>query len=200
MIDIKDLSFSYQAPGTTQKGVINSLSFSVNEGESVIIRGMNGSGKTTLLKLLAGRLSGYSGLISIPLNYNISYIPARSNGFYDRLSGRENIDLFSHLLKVDSVSRLDIWKESKAFSEALATPFKKCSVGMKQLINIFVLTMGKPNLILADEILKPLDIKTRSIVQNILMNEFPYAIKIFVTHDENLSFTNAKVISESQWL
>jgi ABC-type multidrug transport system ATPase subunit len=193
MIELKDLCFSYNS-----ESLINDLSIQVFEGETLLIRGKNGCGKTTLLKLLGKRLRHSSGLISIPLNYKIAYIPVRTNGLYDRLSGLENIKLFADLLNIEVSERLCDWSHSSVFKSAIETPFKKCSIGMKQILNIFILTMNKPDLVLADEIFKPFDPKTKSFVKERILSEFEDKIKIFITHDD-LNIQGAKLISEEQW-
>ena len=61
-IEIKNLSFAY--PDST-KTVINNLSFTVKEGESVALIGGTGSGKSTLIKLLCGLFEKTEGDIVI---------------------------------------------------------------------------------------------------------------------------------------
>jgi ABC-type multidrug transport system ATPase subunit len=193
MIELKDLCFSF-----TDKLLVKDLSLQLNEGDTLLITGKNGSGKTTLLKLLAKRLPHESGLISVPLNYRIAYIPVRTNGLYDRLSGKENIDLFSSLMSINVSKRIEKWSDSDVFISALSTKFKKCSIGMKQILNIFILTMNNPDLILADEIFKPFDPKTKQFVLTKLIEEFDEKIKVFITHDD-LNIKDARILSEEQW-
>jgi ABC-type multidrug transport system ATPase subunit len=193
MIELKELCFSYE-----KQPLIQNLTFHLESGDTLLIRGSNGSGKTTLLKILANRLKHDSGLVSIPLNYTVAYIPVRTNGLYDRLSGRENIDLFSTLLKINIDKRIQNWSYSTVFEKALETPFKKCSVGMKQILNIFILTLNSPDLILADEIFKPFDPETKNFVRDMILSEFKDKIKVFITHDD-FKINAAKTIHEDQW-
>jgi len=60
VIDVKELSFSYQ--GTP---VLQNISFSIEKGEFVGIIGPNGGGKTTLLSLLMGFLKPDKGKILV---------------------------------------------------------------------------------------------------------------------------------------
>ncbi len=48
-IELRDVSFAY--PGTTRR-VIDHVSLTIHEGETVALVGLNGSGKTTLIKLI----------------------------------------------------------------------------------------------------------------------------------------------------
>ena len=61
-IRIEDLSFAY--PNST-KNVLEDLSLTVREGETVALIGGTGSGKSTLIKLLAGLFEPGAGQISI---------------------------------------------------------------------------------------------------------------------------------------
>jgi phospholipid/cholesterol/gamma-HCH transport system ATP-binding protein len=60
MIDVRDLRISFE-----KKSVIESLSFHVGRGSTLVILGKNGSGKSVILKAIAGLLPGYGGEISI---------------------------------------------------------------------------------------------------------------------------------------
>ena len=50
IFDVENLTYSY--PGTGK--VLNGISFTISEGESVVVLGANASGKSTILKLLDG--------------------------------------------------------------------------------------------------------------------------------------------------
>lgn len=53
MLKVENLSFSVMEEGRSRK-IIDNVSFSVSEGEMLVITGPNGSGKSTLVKLLMG--------------------------------------------------------------------------------------------------------------------------------------------------
>lgn len=61
VVSVKDLSFGY----TNDQLVLEDLSFIVNEGDFVVVKGPNGTGKSTLLKLLIGFLTPSKGKIEI---------------------------------------------------------------------------------------------------------------------------------------
>lgn len=61
LIKIEDLRFCYRAPGN----VLDGITLTVSEGESVGIIGRNGAGKSTFLKILVGLLPGYEGSVQI---------------------------------------------------------------------------------------------------------------------------------------
>lgn len=72
--------------------VLNHISFNLNRGEKVLIRGANGSGKTTLIKLLLGLYSPTDGAI---LFNNINTIELNRDSLRKRISVvSQNIFLF----------------------------------------------------------------------------------------------------------
>ena len=65
-IEIEELTFGYGSRDRSQKRhVLEQVTFSVEEQESVGIIGANGVGKSTLLRLLVGLLNGYEGKILV---------------------------------------------------------------------------------------------------------------------------------------
>ncbi len=60
MIEIKDLSFSYN-----KKPVLDNVSLSIMPGERWAVIGRNGVGKSTLIRCLAGLESQYTGSITV---------------------------------------------------------------------------------------------------------------------------------------
>ena len=66
ILDINGLSYSYEGlPEGKRHEVLNNLSFTIAEGESVGLIGANGVGKSTLLKLLCGLLEVQQGKVLV---------------------------------------------------------------------------------------------------------------------------------------
>ncbi len=70
LLNIENISKRY-----TEKILIDSINFSLNQGDKIGLIGINGTGKTTLLKLLAGIEETDSGRIIRANNINIEYLP-----------------------------------------------------------------------------------------------------------------------------
>src|SRR5215467_5112615 len=64
---VKNLSYTYQVTSTSSFStrVLDSISFSVNEGDLLGVIGPNGAGKTTLFSCMLGLLKDYLGEIKI---------------------------------------------------------------------------------------------------------------------------------------
>jgi len=52
MIEIKDISFDHIDFKGKRKELLRDITFSIEEGERVVLLGINGSGKSTLLKIM----------------------------------------------------------------------------------------------------------------------------------------------------
>ena len=63
MIEIKNITKTFN-PGTVNESkAIDNLSLTLNEGDFITIIGSNGAGKSTLLNIISGSLEADSGLI-----------------------------------------------------------------------------------------------------------------------------------------
>ncbi len=62
MLDVKNLTFKVNENGT-ERFIVNNISFSVEQGELLVITGPNGGGKSSLAKLLMGIETADSGQI-----------------------------------------------------------------------------------------------------------------------------------------
>jgi energy-coupling factor transport system ATP-binding protein len=65
MIEVREVSFSYPAPGGGPARIFEGLNLSIPQARYVALMGPNGSGKTTLGKLIKGLLSPSSGQVFI---------------------------------------------------------------------------------------------------------------------------------------
>jgi zinc transport system ATP-binding protein len=71
-IKFSNLNFT---PYDSDKKVLKDISFDIIKGKITTIIGPNGAGKSTLIELLLGLKKPTSGIISIPQNLSIAYVP-----------------------------------------------------------------------------------------------------------------------------
>ena len=86
LIEVKDLSFAYQAEGSP---LIKNLTFNAGPGERIGIIGKNGKGKSTLLRLLAGELKPQTGSVLLHQHARIGYF-GQTN--IERLSKKRTVE------------------------------------------------------------------------------------------------------------
>lgn len=78
------------------------ISFVVNEKDRIALMGKNGAGKSTLLKIMAGVKTPTSGLVSVPKDAVIAYLPQHLMTETNRTVFEEASQAFSHLLEMQT--------------------------------------------------------------------------------------------------
>ena len=134
--------------------VLDEVSFSVREGETLGIIGENGAGKSTLLKILAGTLVPTGGTFSI--KGRVASLLELGSGFHPEFTGRDNIFFYGTLRGIDSETMRSKVPEIIAFSELgdfIDYPVKTYSSGMFVRLAFSVATAVDPDVLIIDEVL-----------------------------------------------
>src|SRR5439155_3898304 len=114
----------------------------VRAGEALALVGPNGAGKSTLLALLAGALEPSAGTIERVDGVRVGWVPQRA-AFYDRLTARENLELFGRLEGEPQYVR--VAEELLVRFEIPADrPAHTLSVGNRQRLNVALALLGSP--------------------------------------------------------
>ena len=175
MLEIKGLKKSFKA-----KEVLKNLNLSIKEGEIVCLLGNNGAGKTTLINCILRMIQADAGSILLDgrdiFTYNneeyfskVNALLESSVNVYDYLTGWQNIEYFSGLLKLDSGNEkiktyISLFDLEEAIHEAVGT----YSRGMRQKLALLIALMSSPKLLLLDEPTLGLDIQSKLSVIQIL--------------------------------
>ena len=190
MIEFQNVSFSYE----NGHPVVEDLSFSIRDGETVGLIGANGAGKSTIMKLLLGLLSGQGTITVDGLSLNKQNIPAirQKIGFVlqdsdnqmfmptvyeDMIFGPRNYGLSKEETerRVDAVlSRLGLQDLKHRYNH-------KISGGEKRMAAIATILAMEPETILMDEPSTALDPVNRRTVINTI-NALPQT-KLIASHD-----------------
>ena len=191
-LSAKSLNFSYEK----REKILKDISFNLIEGESLGIFGKNGAGKSTLMRLLATSLVPSSGALIFGeidcfenlKNYRmrISWLAGEEAGFYSRLTGKENLDLFFNYRSVVEQyrSNLNLWLELESFRNAYKRPFYLCSSGMKQVLCLFRCLQTDANAYFLDEPTRYLDKDSKEFLVRVLKENLKKSIHIVTSHDE----------------
>ena len=127
----------------------------VRTGEALALIGPNGAGKSTLLSVLAGALEPSAGRVERVNDVRVGWVPQRP-AFYDRLTARENLELFARLEGTDDhavvAERLLV-----RFDVPADRPAHTLSVGNRQRLNVALALLGDPRVLLLDEPTASLD-------------------------------------------
>ena len=168
-------SFSEVSAVYDGKQVCNPVSFTINQGERIVLDGKNGSGKSSLLKLLVGENIEHTGNVQIGSGLSISYVPQDMSGLKGRVSDfadESNIEesLFKTVLSKLNFDETQFSKDMQNFSE-----------GQKKKVLIAKSLCEKAHLYVWDEPLNFIDIYSRMQIEQ-LINTFSLTM-IFVEHD-----------------
>src|SRR5271169_626815 len=146
------------------------VSFALERGEAVALVGHNGAGKTTLMRILAtlvlptrGRamLGGFDiARDAERARQQLGYHTGGDEGFYGRLSGRENLAFFAamnNLTGAESRERIASSSESMGLSAELDRQVRTYSTGMRHSLGLARALLHGPAVLLLDEPTRSLD-------------------------------------------
>ena len=186
LLKLTNLSFSYNE----RHYLFKSLNLSLYPGDFLCIVGPNGSGKTTLLRLILGLESPSSGKISRPAH--LAYLPQESKidpNFPATveevvLSGVLNRPGLHTFYKNSEKSEANLNLKRFNLDSFSEKPFSSLSGGQKQKVLLARALMSSAELLILDEPINNLDIKSQSELYAILkdLNREGLTI-IMVTHD-----------------
>ena len=150
------------------RAVVDGVSFAVEEGEIFAILGPNGAGKTTTVESIAGLRTPDSGHIEVlgfdPIE-DRSEVRARlgvqlqESRFQDRVKVREIVETFASFYPepLDVTTLL----ERLGITEKADTLYSRLSGGQQQRVSIAVALVGRPDVVILDELTTGLDPQAR---------------------------------------
>ena len=179
--------------------VLDGMSFRVDAGELICILGPSGCGKTTLLRIIANLIPFDGGDISI-YGESLSQLQSRPRSIgvvfqEPRLlpwrNTRDNIRLHFEL-NADKITPQDEEAVDNTLALVGLSDFSRAfprelSGGMKQRVALARTLVARPQLLLMDEPLTGLDIRTREELQDEIVNIWLQKKigLVWVTHDPN---------------
>jgi osmoprotectant transport system ATP-binding protein len=183
---------------------VDNVSFTVEEGETLVLLGRSGSGKTTLLKMINRLIEPGSGEIRIngmrtqdgspeELRRKIGYV-FQNTGLFPHYTIAENIAIVPRLLGWDKEK---IRRRARSLMEELHLPAAylssyphQLSGGEQQRVGLARALAADPPILLMDEPFGALDPITRTSLQKDFkgLDELKSKTIILVTHDIREAF------------
>lgn len=183
MLDIKEISKTFNAGTVNEKTALDGLTLHLEEGDFVTVIGGNGAGKSTMLNAVAGVWPVDEGKIKID-GIDVTKLPEHRRAkylgrvFQDPMTGtaatmqiEENMALaarrgaFRTLRSGITAKEREFYKEQLTIldlglEDRLTSKVGLLSGGQRQALTLLMATLKKPRLLLLDEHTAALDPKT----------------------------------------
>ncbi len=207
-VEIGNVTCSFKATeaGGLLYTAIRDVSLAVQDGEFVSIVGPTGCGKSTLLNVTAGLLRPSSGSVTVfgeplnELNRHAGYM-FQADALLPWLTARENVSLgleLGGMAKTEAAGVAQKWLNRVGLSAHGSRYPYQLSGGMKKRVALAQCLVMQPKIILMDEPFSALDVQTRQLMENELLeiwSEEKMSV-LFVTHDleEAISLADRVVV------
>lgn len=172
---------------------LDSVSFSVREGEIFGFLGPNGAGKTTTINVLTGLARATSGTVKVSgfdcskeikkAQETMGIVPDESN-LYDEFNGFENLCFCAALYGMKKEIREKRAKElleQFGLGEAKNKPFRAYSRGMKRKLTIAAGIIHDPKILFLDEPTTGIDVASARQIRQLIHNLNKKGTTIFLT-------------------
>jgi len=187
LIELRDISMTFEQPGSKPLPVLEHISVTIAENEFLCLLGQSGCGKSTILRILTGLLKPTKGNVLVnsePMKgFNpLTSIVFQSFALLPWLTVEENVALGLEALKMpedevkEKVKRAIDKVGLDGFEEAYP---KELSGGMKQRVGIARGLVVEPQVLCMDEAFSALDALTAENLRDEVLH-------LFHSHDTSL--------------
>lgn len=158
MLEVQNLSVRFGSAV-----IVNDVSFSVQDGDWLMLIGPNGAGKSTIIKCIAGLLR-FSGDIyicgeknkSLPAKRELGYIPELP-AVYELLTVEEHLEFIRKAYRAEDDGYGDKLLERLELDDKRKKLGRELSKGMQQKLSICCALVHRPRVLIFDEPLVGLD-------------------------------------------
>lgn len=174
MVEISDLTHIYGG----ENKALDSLSFSIKEGELVALLGPNGAGKSTAVKIITGILKASSGSVKVNghevtenldlIRGLIGFMP-QETALYQDLTAQETLEFHADLYnvaKVERATRVSQMLELSGLTHRKDDLVRTYSGGMKRRLALVRSILHDSRLIILDEMSLGVDVHSRNLIWN----------------------------------
>ena len=184
-------------PGATPDApayvAVDDVSLSVARGEFVSVVGPTGCGKSTLLNVAAGLLAPTSGAVLVGgeplsgLNRRAGYL-FQADALMPWRNARENVEaglIFAGVRSEEARDRAGQWLRRVGLAGFGDRYPHELSGGMRKRVGLAQVLILEPEILLMDEPFAALDVQTRQLMENELLDLWSAERRsvVFITHD-----------------
>lgn len=203
-IMFENVSFSY---GKNSE-ILKDVSFSINEGEYVVLLGHNGSGKSTLAKLIIGLLEANKGNIEIKglklneenikeIRKSVGIVFQNPDNQFVGVTVKDDIafGLENRCIAYDEmIKRIDYYAKLVGMEKYLNRNPEELSGGQKQRVAIASVLAFEPDILILDEATSMLDPLGVREVNETIKNLIGKKTILSITHNLNEAIYADRVI------
>ncbi len=163
---------------------LQNINLDIKRGDSVGLVGFNGCGKSTLLKTIAGVLKPTKGKVTV--RGTMAPLIELGAGLDYDLTARENVFLCGAILGYSRKEMREYYDNIVDFSELaefMDVPMKNFSSGMVARLAFAINTIGKPDILIVDEVLSVGDFRFQEKCEQRIQNMIDkHTTILFVSH------------------
>ena len=203
---LDNISVTFVGDGAASYAAIRGATLTVRPGEFVSVVGPTGCGKSTLLNVAAGLLAPSAGSVRVNggplsgLNRNAGYL-FQSEALLPWRTALDNVTVgleFHGVPRTEAVERAGNWLARVGLRGHAHRYPHQLSGGMRKRVALAQTLILGPEIILMDEPFSALDIQTRQLMENELLELWSADRKsvVFITHDleEAISLSDRVVV------
>jgi NitT/TauT family transport system ATP-binding protein len=203
---LEEITVTFVSPDGGRYTAVREATLRVQPGEFVSVVGPTGCGKSTLLNIAAGLLRPSAGKVEVlgapldGLNSSAGYL-FQSDALMPWRTARANVTAgleFRGVERSEALARADEWLQRvglRGFGDRYP---HQLSGGMRKRVALAQTLILDPQIILMDEPFSALDIQTRQLMENHLLELWSANRKsvLFITHDleEAISLSDRVVV------
>ncbi len=193
VIELRGVSKVYRPTGKTPFTAIKDIDLDIETGRFVSVIGPSGCGKSTLLSLVSGLLGATTGTVTLNgtpvsgVRTDVGFIFQR-DALLPWRTVRENVALpldFRGQRDAAAKRRVQEWITRVGLARFADSYPHELSGGMRKRAQLAQVLVADPAVLLMDEPFSALDVQTRNLMENELLNVWGAAGKtaLFITHD-----------------
>ncbi|MBO9599793.1 MAG: ATP-binding cassette domain-containing protein, partial [Cohnella sp.] len=189
---------SLLVPEFRLKRAVDSISFSIDKGDTVGFIGPNGAGKSTTVKMLTGILAPTSGSVTIgglsPFKerkknaMRIGVVFGQKTQLWWDLPVIDTFDLLRHIYRIPASAykrNLAMFSEMLGLQDFIHVPVRQLSLGQKMRADIAAALLHDPEILFFDEPTIGLDVVAKEKIREFItfVNREKGTTMLFTTHD-----------------
>jgi len=195
VLSLDRVTVAWPAPrkGESEYVAVEDVSLEVGRGEFLSVVGPTGCGKSTLLNVAAGLLAPSAGSVLVSgerlqgINRRAGYL-FQGEALMPWRSARENVEaglLFAGVAPRAARERAEAWLARVGLSRFGDSYPHQLSGGMRKRVALAQTLVLEPRILLMDEPFSALDVQTRQLMENELLELWSSDRRsvVFITHD-----------------